>query len=72
MLPEGILLSNGAEMSFQAVVAGLEKYASFAEQSGVAKAVDEALGAEKKGLDGGWLGNALLQIAVNNPFSVES
>jgi hypothetical protein len=71
-LPEGILLSNSAEMSYQAVLSGLEKYASFAEKSGVAKAVDEALGAEKKGLDPGQLGNALLQIAVNSPFNVES
>jgi hypothetical protein len=54
------------------LVAGLEKYASFAEHSNVSKAVDEALRAEKDGFDRARFGNALLQIAVNNSLSVHS
>ena len=53
----------------EAVIAGLEKYGSFAN---VAKAVDEALHAEKEGIDPGRLGKALLQIAENNSFSVDA
>jgi hypothetical protein len=48
------------------LIAGLEKYASFAEHANIAKAVDEALCAEKEGFDRARFGNALLQIAVNN------
>jgi hypothetical protein len=54
------------------LIAGLEQYASFAEHSNVAKAVDDALRAEKEGIDGARVGNALLQIAVNNSFTVPS
>jgi hypothetical protein len=59
-------------MKAEALVAGLEKYAAFAEHSNVAKAVDEALSAERGGIDPTQLGNALLQIAVNSSFSVDS
>jgi hypothetical protein len=73
-LPESILLRKGDDdKSFsEALIAGLEKYASFAEHANIAKAVDEALRAEKEGFDGARFGNALLQIAVNSSFSVHS
>jgi hypothetical protein len=54
------------------LITGLEKYASFAEHANVAKAVDEALCAEKEGFDRTRFRNALLQIAVNNSLSVHS
>jgi hypothetical protein len=68
ILPESILFREGHE----ALVARLEKYASFAKHSNVAKAVDEALHAEKEGIDPAQLGKALLQIAANNSFSVDA
>jgi hypothetical protein len=69
VLPESVLLGNDHDNSPEALIAGLEKYA---EHANVAEAVDEALRAEKDGFDRARLGNALLQIAVNNSFSVHS
>jgi hypothetical protein len=69
VLPESILLGKSHDNSSEAFLAGLEKYA---EHANVAKAVDEALCVEKDGFDRARLGNALLQIAVNNSFSVHS
>ena len=69
ILPEYILLKQSQSSRAEAFFAGLEKYASFAN---VAKAVDEALHAEKKGIDPARLGKALLQIAENNSFSVDA
>jgi hypothetical protein len=71
-LPEAIILEKDHNPQDNILVAGLEKYASFAEHSNVMKAVDEALCVEKEGLDHARLGKALLQIAVNNSFSVHS
>jgi hypothetical protein len=68
-LPEYFLLKKSHSTLSEAIAAGLEKYASFAN---VAKAVDEALHAEKKGIDPARLGKALLQIAENNSFSVDA
>ena len=71
-MPEAILLGKDHNLPYEVLVAGLEKYASFAEHSNVMKAVDEALCVEKEGLDHARLGKALLQISVNNSFSVQS
>jgi hypothetical protein len=51
ILPEGVLLQKGHNTNIEALAAGLDKYPSFAEHSNVAKAVDEALHAEKQGID---------------------
>jgi hypothetical protein len=72
MLPEGVLLLKGHHEGSRALITGVGQYASFAEHSNFAKAVDEALFAEKEGIDEARLSNALLQIAVNNPFTVHS
>jgi hypothetical protein len=72
LLPECIFFGGGNYISSRALIAILEKGASFAEHSEVTKGVDEALCAEKEGVDRARLGNALLQVAVNNSFNVPS
>jgi hypothetical protein len=70
IVPEILLLRNRNDKPFEAIITGLEQYASFAKHSNIAKAVDEALCAETEGIDCDRFGNVLFQIVVDNPFTV--
>jgi hypothetical protein len=71
IVPESILFREGQGTPHEALITGLEQYAIFVEDLNVAKAVDETLHAEKEGIDCARLSNTLLQIAVNNSFTVQ-
>jgi hypothetical protein len=72
VIPESVLFGKGYDEASEALITGVEQYASFAEHSNFADAVDVALHAEKEGFDRVRLRRALVQIAVNNPFTVHS
>jgi hypothetical protein len=72
ILPEIFLLQKDMDKQYEALIPGLEQYASFAEDSNIAKAVDDALHAETEGIHGARLGKALFQIVLDNPFTVPS
>jgi hypothetical protein len=71
IIPETCLLAkDNVEASSENLIARLEQYASSAECSNIAKAVEDTLCAETEGIDGDRLGKALVQIAISNPFTV--